>query len=114
MIIVVSETVTESFGQLVVQSILLFRFSWLVQKDDFSNFGISFLMYVSFSMSVSFVTMVLSIIKYHNRNRESLRPMFSMGTILLTMMWINDDQNSHVLDRSHLHRTNFCFHGGPG
>jgi len=82
------ETVTESFGQLVIQSILLFRFSWLVQKDDFSNFGISFQMYVSFSMSISFVTMVFSIIKYHNRNRESLRPMFSMGTVLLTVMWI--------------------------
>ena len=79
---------TESFGQLVIQSILLFRFSWLVQKDDFSNFGISFQLYVSFSMSISFVTMVLSIIKYHNRNRESLRPMFSMGTLLLTIMWI--------------------------
>ena len=39
-------------------------------------------------MSVSFVTMVISIIKYHNRNRESLRPIFSLGTTLLTMMWI--------------------------
>ena len=83
-----SEIVCEAFGELVIQSILLFRFQWLVTRDDFSSFGFSFQVYVVGVMSISFVTMVSTILKYHNRNRTNLRETFSLHTLSLVMFWI--------------------------
>ena len=77
----------EAFGEMVIQSILLFRFQWLVTKEDFSSFGLSFQIYVMGVMSVSFVTMVATILKYHNRNRRNLRETFSMHTMSLVIFW---------------------------
>ena len=72
---------------MVIQSILLFRFQWLVTKEDFSSFGFSFQIYVTGVMSVSFVTMVATILKYHNRNRRNLRETFSLHTLSLVIFW---------------------------
>ena len=83
-----SEIVCEAFGELVIQSILLFRFQWLVTKDDFSSFGLSFQIYVACVMSISFFTMVCTILKYHNRNRNNLRKTFSLYTATLVIVWI--------------------------
>ena len=83
-----SEVVCEAFGEMVIQSILLFRFQWLVTKDDFSSFGFSFQVYVVGVMSISFVTMVSTILKYHNRNRRNLRETFSLHTVSLVIFWI--------------------------
>ena len=82
------EIVCEAFGELVIQSILLVRFQWLVKKDDFSSFGFSFQVYVVGVMSISFVTMVTTILKYHNRNRTNLRETFSLRTLSLVIFWI--------------------------
>ena len=78
----------EAFGELVIQSILLFRFQWLVTKDDFASFGFSFQIYVASVMSISFFTMVCTILKYHNRNRRNLRKTFSLYTVALVIVWI--------------------------
>ena len=78
--------ISESFGQLVIQSILLFRFRWLIQKD-FKSFGINFQTYVIISMSISFVSMVLAIRKYDNRYRTNLRPMVSFRSVLQIVFW---------------------------
>ena len=78
----------EAFGELVIQSILLFRFQWLVKKDNFSGFGFSFQIYVVGVMSISLVTMVSAILKYHNRNRKHLRETFSLHTVSLLIFWI--------------------------
>ena len=79
---------TESFGQLVIQGILLIRFDWLVKKDDFNSFGLNFQVFVVASMCVAFFTMVKAVLAYHNRNRESLRPMFSFSNLSTVTMFI--------------------------
>ena len=71
----------ESFGQLVIQGILLMRFEWLVRKDDFNSFGVTFQIFVTVCMGISFFTMTKAVMAYHNRSRESLRPTFSLGGI---------------------------------
>ena len=83
-----SETVTESFGQLVIQGILLMRFDWLVKKDDFDSFGINFQMFVLASMSISFFCMVKAVLAYHKRTRESLRMIFSLNTVCTVLMLV--------------------------
>ena len=82
-----SETVTECFGQLVIQGILLMRFEWLVRKDDFNSFGVTFQIFVTASMSISFFTMTKAVMAYHNRSREVLRPTFSLGGIFTVLMF---------------------------
>ena len=72
----------------MIQSILLFRFQWLVTKDDFASFGFSFQIYGASVMSISFFTMVCTILKYHNRNRRNLRKTFSLYTVALVIVWI--------------------------
>ena len=78
--------VTESFGQLIITCLLLVRFQWLVEKD-FKSFGIDFKTYIIITMTVSFLTMLHAIYKYHNRHRKSLRPKASLGTPLLLFTW---------------------------
>ena len=78
---------TESFGQLVIQTILILRFKWLVDKVELSSFGISFKTYVIITMIISLISMIHGILRYHNRRRESLRPMFNVGNLLLLLMW---------------------------
>ena len=82
-----SETVTESFGQLVIQGILLIRFDWLGKKDDYDSFGINFQVFVAISMTISFCTMLKAVLSYHNRTREALRPMFSMNNLFTILMF---------------------------
>ena len=86
--LVLSEIVCEAFGELVIQGVLLFRFRWLVTKDDFLSFGLSFQIYVVVAMSVSFVTMVSAILTYNNRGRKNLREAFSLHTASLVIFWI--------------------------
>ena len=77
----------ESFGQLVIQGILLMRFEWLVRKDDFNSFGVTFQIFVTASMGISFLTMTKAVMAYHNRSREALRPTFSLGGIFTVLMF---------------------------
>ena len=77
---------TESFGQIIITIILIIRFDWLVEKD-FKSFGINFKMYIIGTMLVSFSTMLMAVMKYHNRHRRSLRPMASLGTPILLLIW---------------------------
>ena len=79
---------TESFGQLVIQGILLIRFDWLVKKDDFNSFGLNFQVFVIASMCVAFFTMLKAVLAYHNRNRESLRPVFSLSNLSTVAMFL--------------------------
>ena len=83
-----SETSTESFGQLVIQSVLLSRFGWLIKNDSLSSFGVDFKTFIAISMSISFLTMVLALLKYHARSRESLRPQFAVSNILVFLMFV--------------------------
>ena len=78
--------VTESFGQLIITCLLIFRFQWLVEKD-FKSFGIDFKTYIILTMIVSFLTMIHAIYKYHSRYRRSLRPTTQLGTPLLLFTW---------------------------
>ena len=82
------EVVFENFGELIVQAILLFRFQWLVTKDDFSTIGFSFQVYVTSVMGLSFFTMLTALTKYHNRGRKSMRKMFSLQTAATLLLWI--------------------------
>ena len=79
---------SEAFGELVIQGILLFRFEWLVAKDNSSSFGLSFQIYVISVMSISFATMVSAILTYHNRDRKSMRKTFSLHTASLVLFWV--------------------------
>ena len=78
--------VSESFGQLIVTCLLIVRFHWLVEKD-YKSFGINFETYIIITMTISFLTMIHAIYKYHNRHRRSLRPMASMATPVLLLTW---------------------------
>ena len=78
--------VTESFGQLIVTCLLITRFHWLVEKD-YKSFGINFQTYIILTMTVSFLTMIHAIYKYHTRNRRSLRPMATFATLVLLLTW---------------------------
>ena len=63
------------------------RFQWLVRKDDFNSFGLTFQIFVIASMSVSFFTMAKAVLAYHNRSREALRPTFSLCGIFTVLMF---------------------------
>ena len=78
----------EAFGELVIQGVLLFRFQWLLNSKDFSSFGLSFIIYVCVSMSVSFIGMLPALLNYHNRGRQSLRDSVSLHTACLVTFWI--------------------------
>ena len=78
--------VTESFGQLIITCLLIVRFQWLIEKD-YKSFGLDFKTYIIFTMTVSFLTMIHAIYKYHNRHRRSLRPMASLATPILLVTW---------------------------
>ena len=78
--------VTESFGQLIITCLLIVRFQSLLEKD-YKSFGINFETYILITMTVSFLTMIHAIWKYHNRHRRSLRPMASLATPILLFTW---------------------------
>ena len=80
--------VFENFGELIVQAVLLFRFQWLVNKEDFSTLGFSFQVYVTSVMGLSFFTMLSALMKYNNRGRKSMRKMFSLQTASTLLLWI--------------------------
>ena len=65
----------------------MMRFEWLVKKDDFNSFGVTFQIFVIASMSISFFTMTKAVLAYHNRSREALRPTFSLGGIFTALMF---------------------------
>ena len=77
----------EAFGELVIQGVLLSRFKWLITKQDFSSFGLSFQIYVVCVMSISFVTMIAALLTYHNRDRKHIRKTFSLHTASLALFW---------------------------
>ena len=63
------------------------RFEWLVWKDDFNSFGVTFQIFVIASMSISFFTMVKAVLDYHYRFREALRPTFSLASMFTVLMF---------------------------
>ena len=78
----------ENFGELIVQVILLFRFQWLVTKENSSSIGFTFQMYILSVMALSCFSMITALLKYHNRGRKSLRKMLSLHTASLVFLWI--------------------------
>ena len=82
----------ELFGQMVIQIILILRFQWLVSNADVkglgSSFGVSFKTYVIATLTISFLGIFPAILKYHKRNRENLRPLSSISSVLIVLMWI--------------------------
>ena len=82
------EIVFENFGELIVQMILLFRFQWLVTKENSPSIGLTFQMYILSVMALSCFSMITALLKYHNRGRKSLRKMFSLPTASLVFLWI--------------------------
>ena len=83
-----AEVVFENFGELIIQAILLFRFQWLVNKDDFSTLGFSFQVYVTSVMGLSFFTMLSALTKYHKRGCRSRR------TLFFRLFWCQFSQRS--------------------
>ena len=85
------ESVNEVFGQLVIQSLLLIKFTWLLKIDNvkLKFLGISFQTYMVITMIISFVSMLPAVLKYHKRNRENLRPLTSIATMVILMVWIS-------------------------
>ena len=67
---------------------LLSRFGWLIKNDSLSSFGVDFKTFIAISMCISFFTMVLALLKYHTRARESLRPKFAVSNILVFLMFV--------------------------
>ena len=60
----------------------------MVKKDDFNSFGLNFQVFVIASMCVAFFTMLKAVLAYHNRNRESLRPVFSLSNLSTVTMFL--------------------------
>ena len=60
----------------------------MVKKDDFNSFGLNFQVFVIASMCVAFFTMLKAVLAYHNRNRESLRPMCSLSNLSTVAMFL--------------------------
>ena len=77
---------------MVIQIILILRFHWLVSKPDFNSFGFSFGVtfetYMLVTMGISFFLGIIpALFTYHKRNRENLRPSFSISSAFIVSMW---------------------------
>ena len=81
-----TEIITESFGEIIVTCLLVVRFQWLLDKD-YKSFGFNFQTYIILTMSVSFLTMLHTVHKYHTRYRRALRPIANISTALLIFSW---------------------------
>ena len=73
---------------MIFQAIMLLRLRIVIKKDQILGFEFDFVTFVLITMAFSCITMMLGVRAYHIRNKKLLRPMFSMGKVVLTFSWI--------------------------
>ena len=73
---------------MIFQAIMLLRLRIVIKKDQILGFEFDFVTFVLITMVFSCITMMLGVRAYHIRNKKHLRPMFSMGNVVLTFSWI--------------------------
>ena len=63
----------ETYGQLIVQSVVLLRLKTLIQTDYFNYFGISFEVIIMLSMVISVLSLFTTFWSYHTRSKQRFR-----------------------------------------
>ena len=82
------EIISETYLQMIFQAIMLLRLRIVIKKNQIFGFQFDFVTFVLITMVFSCITMMLGVRAYHIRNKKHLRPMFSMGNVILTFSWI--------------------------
>lgn len=82
------EVVCETYGQLIVQSVVLLRLKTLIQTDYFNYFGISFEVIIMMSMVISILSLFTTFWSYHTRSKQRFRRLLSSSTLLQLITWI--------------------------
>ena len=82
------EVVCETYGQLIVQSVVLLRLKTLIQTDYFNYFGISFEFIIMLSMVLSILSLFTTFWSYHTRSKQRFRRLLSSSTFLQLVTWI--------------------------
>merc|ERR1719410_3122086 len=82
------EVVCETYGQLIVQSVVLLRLKTLIQTDYFNYFGISFEVIIMLSMVISVLSLFTTFWSYHTRSKQRFRRLLSTSTFLQLVTWI--------------------------
>jgi len=82
------EVVCETYGQLIVQSVVLLRLKTLIQTDYFNYFGISFEVIIMMSMVISILSLFTTFWSYHTRSKQRFRRLLSWSTFLQLVTWI--------------------------
>merc|ERR1719410_241262 len=82
------EVVCETYGQLIVQSVVLLRLKTLIQTDYFNYFGISFEVIIMMSMVISILSLFTTFWSYHTRSKQRFRRLLSSSTFLQLITWI--------------------------
>ena len=67
------EVVCETYGQLIVQSVVLLRLKTLIQTDYFHYFGIKFEFIIMLSMVISVLSLFTTFWSYHTRSKQRFR-----------------------------------------
>ena len=67
------EVVCETYGQLIVQSVVLIRLRTLIQTDYFNYFGIKFEFIIMLSMVISVLSLFTTFWSYHTRSKQRFR-----------------------------------------
>ena len=67
------QVVCETYGQLIVQSVVLLRLKTLIQTDYFNYFGISFEVIIMMSMVISILSLFTTFWSYHTRSKQRFR-----------------------------------------
>ena len=67
------EVVCETYGQLIVQSVVLLRLKTLIQTDYFNYFGIKFEFIIMLSMVISVLSLFTTFWSYHTRSKQRFR-----------------------------------------
>lgn len=83
------EVVCETYGQLIIQSIVFVRTPTLIHSDYLNIYlGISFYTVIVFSMLISVLSILLTLWNYHVRAKQFYRSISSMSTLLIFTTWI--------------------------
>ena len=69
----IPQVVCETYGQLIVQSVVLLRLKTLIITDYFKYFGISFEVIIMVSMVISILSLFTTFWSYHTRSKQRFR-----------------------------------------
>ena len=69
----ITQVVCETYGQLIVQSVVLLRLKTLIITDYFKYFGISFEVIIMVSMVISILSLFTTFWSYHTRSKQRFR-----------------------------------------